>query len=113
MTELTFTLDPHGKTPMYAQIAGYIVEEIRAGRLREGEKLPSKNGLCAHLGVSRSTAEGAYAILVAEGYVVAKARSGYYVGDYEPPVRAAGGFPSAAGGLLSAAGGSLNAAGGS
>ncbi|MEF9972336.1 MAG: PLP-dependent aminotransferase family protein [Clostridia bacterium] len=117
MTELTFTLDPHGKTPMYAQIAGYIVEEIRAGRLREGEKLPSKNGLCAHLGVSRSTAEGAYAILVAEGYVVAKARSGYYVGDYEPPVRAAGGllsaaggFPSAAGGLLSAAGGSLSAA---
>ena len=52
---------------------------MRAGRLKEGEKLPSKRTLCEHLRISRSTVEAAYEILSAEGYVEARPRSGYYV----------------------------------
>ena len=41
MNELTISLDPHRKTPLYEQIYGFIREEIRGGRIRAGERLPS------------------------------------------------------------------------
>ena len=82
MYQLTLSLDPTAKNPMYEQLYRYFVSEIHAGRLGRGEKLPSKRALCAHLGVSGSTVETAYALLVAEGYVNAKPQSGYYVSDF-------------------------------
>lgn len=75
-------LEAAGKQPMYEQIYRYFVEEIHAGRLTKGERLPSKRALCARLGISGSTAEAAYALLVSEGYVTAKPQSGYYVSDF-------------------------------
>ena len=39
MNELTISLDPHRKTPLYEQIYGFIREEIRGGRIRAGERL--------------------------------------------------------------------------
>ncbi len=65
--------------PLYEQIYRYVVEEIRAGRLGEGDKLPSKRALRDHLGVSQSTVEGAYGLLAAEGYIRSIPRSGYRV----------------------------------
>ena len=79
MADFLFIPAPEGITPLYQQIYRYVVAEIRAGRLREGDKLPSKRALCAHLGVSQSTVEGAYGLLVAEGYVRSLPRSGYRV----------------------------------
>jgi GntR family transcriptional regulator/MocR family aminotransferase len=79
MTDLMLTLDYQSNTPLYEQLCAFIIGEIQAGRLRAGERLPSKRALCEHLRISRSTAESAYGILVAEGYVEARARSGYYV----------------------------------
>ena len=75
-------LDAGAKQPMYEQIYRYFVGEIHAGRLTRGERLPGKRALCARLGISGSTAEAAYALLVSEGYVTAKPRSGYYVSDF-------------------------------
>lgn len=82
MYNLTLSLNPDAKKPMYEQLYRYFVSEIHAGRLPKGEKLPSKRALCAHLGVSGSTVETAYALLVSEGYVYAKPQSGYYVSDF-------------------------------
>lgn len=79
MTDLTLTLDYRSDTPLYEQLCRFVIGEMRAGRLREGEKLPSKRALCEHLRISRSTVEAAYEILTAEGYVEARPRSGYYV----------------------------------
>ena len=45
MNELTISLDPHRKTPLYEQIYGFIREEIRGGRIRAGERLPSARAL--------------------------------------------------------------------
>ena len=84
MRQLTLELAADGKRPMYEQLCAYFTEEIRTGRLLAGEKLPSKRELCAHLGVSRSTVETAYATLVSEGYVRARPQSGYYVSDFVP-----------------------------
>lgn len=67
------------KLPLYEQIYREVVADIRSGRLGEGDALPSKRALCAQRGVSQSTVEGAYGLLVAEGYIRALPRSGYRV----------------------------------
>ena len=84
MYNITLTLDGGSRIPMYEQLYRYFAEEIQSGRLPAGTKMPSKRSLCAHLGVSRSTVENSYAILVAEGYVQAVAKSGFYVADRVP-----------------------------
>lgn len=71
-----------GKT-LYEQIYEYIREEIRAGRLLANEKLPSARFLAQDLQVSRTTVDMAYGQLVAEGYVVARPKRGYYVSALE------------------------------
>ena len=82
MFNVTLSLDPASRTPMYEQLYRYFVSEIHAGRLSQGEKLPSKRALCAHLGVSRSTVETAYGLLAAEGYILSRAKSGCYVSNF-------------------------------
>ena len=56
-----------------------IKQDILAGKLRSGEKLPSKRAFSEHLGVSVVTVEAAYGMLQDEGYVTPRDRSGFYV----------------------------------
>lgn len=81
MNDLTISLDLKSKLPLYEQIYGYIKNEVRAGRIKSGEKLPSTRSLCRYLEVSRSTVELAYEQLLSEGYVEAGARRGFFVAD--------------------------------
>ncbi len=69
-----------GKT-LYEQIYEYIREEIRRGNLLQDERLPSARFLSDYLQVSRTTVDMAYGQLVAEGYLIAKPKRGYFVGD--------------------------------
>lgn len=69
-----------GKT-LYEQIYEHIREEIRKGNLLQGERLPSARFLADYLQISRTTVDMAYGQLVAEGYLIAKPKSGYFVGD--------------------------------
>ena len=82
MYNITISLDPASKIPMYEQLYRYFVSEIHSGNISPGEKLPSKRALCAHIGVSLSTVETAYELLVSEGYARSKPKSGYYVSDF-------------------------------
>lgn len=82
---LTIPLDGRAASPLYEQIYQYIRREIESGRLSAGKKLPSKRALSAHLKVSQSTVETAYGQLAAEGYLLARPRSGYYVQRLEAP----------------------------
>lgn len=83
MNELTISLKQGDKIPLYEQIYEYIKNEIRKGRIKSGEKLPSTRALCQHLEVSRSTVELAYEQLMAEGYIEAQPCRGYFVSDIE------------------------------
>lgn len=87
MDAITFLPDEHRSDPLYLQVYKHLTSCIRNGELRDGEKLPSKRTLAAHLHVSLSTVETAYDMLVTEGYVTARARSGYYangIGELVP-----------------------------
>lgn len=73
-----FNFDLQGKNKYYNLYLG-IRNEILRGRLKYGEKLPSKRTLAEQLGVSVVTVQLAYEQLLIEGYIISKERSGYYV----------------------------------
>lgn len=85
---LTYTFTKDRKTSLYEQLYRHIKEDILFGRLRAGEKLPSKRMLSEHLEVSVITVKNAYEQLVAEGYLYAVEKKGYYVSPLEKPLAA-------------------------
>ena len=87
MQELAIMLEPRSKEPLYLQIYTFIRGEAEAGRIYQGEKLPSARALAAQLGVSRSTIDMAYAQLVAEGYLEARPNRGYFISSLEMCIR--------------------------
>ncbi len=80
----TLTYNLEEKTGcLYESLYEYIKEDILSGKLKAGEKLPSKRSLSEHLKISVITVENAYAQLLAEGYIYAIEKSGYYVDTIE------------------------------
>lgn len=72
-------IDKNNKTPLYRQIYMSVRNSIETGSLKKGTKLPSIRRLSADLDVSKTTINGAYEQLCAEGYISNKPQSGYYV----------------------------------
>ena len=73
-----YQLDKQRRESAYMQIYRQLREEIISGTLKAGTKLPSKRALAEELNVSVITVEHAYALLIDEGYVLSKPRSGLY-----------------------------------
>ena len=73
---LTYELKKAPGVPLYEALYRCIRGDILSGKLAHGEKLPSKRALAAHLEVSKVTVEGAYAQLLAEGYLRSEEKVG-------------------------------------
>ena len=67
------------KNPLYLKIYNNFVEDIKSGKIKSYEKLPSKRNLSKRLGVSLITVEKAYEQLLVEGYIEAIEKKGYFV----------------------------------
>lgn len=80
----SFFLDPASEGTLQARIQQMVAQGILDGRFRRGERLPSSRKLAQHLGVSRITVTLAYTELVADDYLSAKGRSGYFVSPDAP-----------------------------
>ncbi|MBR1866040.1 MAG: PLP-dependent aminotransferase family protein [Lachnospiraceae bacterium] len=80
---LMISIDPGSKEPIYEQIYKHIREEIKAGQITCGTRLPSTRSLADHLEVSRNTIDMAYGQLLSEGYIESLPKKGYYVCDLE------------------------------
>lgn len=76
----------------YEVIAEYIRNEINAGRLSHGDQIPSGRELAEQFGTARATVVHAMEVLRAEGLIVARQGSGFYVSD-APLTRPAGQRP--------------------
>ncbi len=83
---LLVDLDRGGEAPLHEQIERSIREDVRAGRLAAGARLPSSRSLAAELGISRGVISEAYGQLAAEGYLLARQGAPVRVA---PTVRAA------------------------
>ena len=66
---------------LYMQVCHYYRDLILAHRLQPGSRMPSLRKCAQELQLSRTTIENAYLQLAADGYIVSKAQSGYYVTD--------------------------------
>ena len=80
----SFFLDPAALGTLQSRIQRLVAQGILTGRFRPGERLPSSRQMAAHLGVSRITVTLAYTELVADDYLAARGRSGYYVSSNAP-----------------------------
>jgi GntR family transcriptional regulator/MocR family aminotransferase len=75
---LTYNLQDKNK---YYSLYKNIRDDILQGNLKYGDKLPAKRPLAQNLNVSVITVQTAYEQLLAEGYIISKERSGYFVAD--------------------------------
>lgn len=84
---LSYDMGKRGNASRYDYLYRRIRHDIAHGNILPDEKLPSKRALARNLGVSVITVEAAYAQLVAEGYVRAEERRGYFACELSPVAR--------------------------
>lgn len=73
-----FILPRTSPLPLYEQLYQQLCHALLNGQWQPHQKLPSSRWLAEELAISRNTVEAAYQQLLAEGYIYAKPRSGYY-----------------------------------
>lgn len=73
------------KMSLYLVIGENIKRRIRAGLLKEGDKLPSCRDFAAELGVNPNTVQRAYTQLEDEGVVFTIAKKGVFVSSTHRP----------------------------
>lgn len=67
--------------PRYLHVYNYYKELILSEKMLPETKLPSIRKGADQLQMSRTTMESAYLLLAAEGYIISRPQSGYYVTD--------------------------------
>ncbi|MBQ7800909.1 MAG: GntR family transcriptional regulator [Oscillospiraceae bacterium] len=72
-------LDYRDTRPIYAQIADGYREQIAAGILQSGDKLPSVRELAAELSINPNTIQRSYRQLEAEGWIATVPGKGCFV----------------------------------
>ena len=85
---LTYELKKAPGVPLYEALYRCIRGDILSGALKPNEKLPSKRALAQNLEISKITVETAYNQLLAEGYIRAQEKVGYFVEAVERPAPA-------------------------
>lgn len=63
----------------YSKLYNDIKEQIITGQLSHGDKIPSVRDAAAIYSVSTTTVQNAYFELCADGYIISKEKSGYFV----------------------------------
>ncbi len=76
---MNLRIDRESAVPAYLQLYEGIKEDIVNGIYPYSSRLPSKRMLAEETGVSTVTAAHAYGILLDEGYIEARQRSGFFV----------------------------------
>lgn len=84
ISESQFFLDREAGIGLQAQLRERIAAAILARRFSPGQRLPSSRKLADHLGIARITVSLVYQDLVADGYLEAAARSGFFVSPDAP-----------------------------
>jgi GntR family transcriptional regulator/MocR family aminotransferase len=79
MRDLLFHLHRDGRTPLQTQLRELLVSAILQGQIPAGSALPSSRKLAETLDVARNTVALAYQELVADGFLIAHERRGYFV----------------------------------
>lgn len=82
--DLQIDINVNCERAVYIQIADAIIAAIKAGKLRSGSPLPGSRPLASQLKLNRNTVIDALDVLLAEGWLVSKERSGTFVAERLP-----------------------------
>ena len=85
---IQMTIERHGKGAtgsLVTQVMQTVRQQIASRRMTPGMRLPSIRGQADRMGVSRSTVVDAYDRLVAEGLILSRRGSGFYIAGHPPP----------------------------
>lgn len=74
-----FSVDPHGGSPIYVQLAEQIKRAIAIGALAPGERLPTVKALAVDLKVNANTVARVYRELEQEGVIATAPGRGSFV----------------------------------
>ena len=74
-------LDTASSSSLYMQLYESLKQDLISALLPARTRLPSKRLLASRMGISVNTVDAAYQQLVTEGYLEARAKSGYFVCD--------------------------------
>lgn len=77
------TFEKKGDESLYVQLYNFFRRLIENGQLEKNSKMMSIRRCCEEFGLSKTTVENAYLQLAAEGYIISKPQSGYYVCELE------------------------------
>lgn len=78
---LTYNFENRGKQSLYEYLYNCIKEDILSGKIKAGEKLPSKREMAKNHSISVITVENAYAQLIVEGYIFTQEKKGYFASE--------------------------------
>jgi GntR family transcriptional regulator len=76
---MNLQLDPHRRTPIYAQLVQHIKHQIASGQLKPGDRLPTVRALAAELQVHTNTVARAYDLLDQAGVISAQQGRGTFI----------------------------------
>jgi len=68
-------------------VKNFIIKEIKAGRIKRGQRLPSCREVSSHLSINKITVNKAYSELEKEHKVYSIPRGGFYLVDSEESLR--------------------------
>jgi 2-aminoadipate transaminase len=80
-------LDHQADAPLYRQLFEQIAEQIRSGKLAQGQKLPPTRELAGSLGLNRATVAAAYEMLETGGLISGQVGRGSFVTGRHTPSR--------------------------
>ena len=84
---LTYNFTNIGSDSLYEYLYKCIKNDILLGKLKPGDRLPSKRPFAKNLGISVITVENAYSLLVSEGYIYSLPKKGFYVMDLNNQIK--------------------------
>ncbi|WOQ17960.1 GntR family transcriptional regulator [Raineyella sp. W15-4] len=85
---MVLRIDPAARTAPYEQLRQQVIDQIRAGTLLPGTRLPPVRRLAEDLGIAPNTVARAYRELEAAGHVETAGRHGTRVALQRPDVSA-------------------------
>lgn len=78
---MVITIDRNSGIPFYIQIKNQIMNNIRKGNIKVGDKLPTERQLANELNISRNTISSAYNLLEQEGALISYQGRGTFVAE--------------------------------
>lgn len=79
--DLKFEIDRKSGVPIYIQVKNQIMDDIKNGKLKIGDKMPTERDLSQNLNTSRNTISAAYNLLEQEGVLISYQGRGTFVAE--------------------------------